>query len=132
MITLSDGTTTIELPPDLAWSDEHAWSAVERSETRGLTGAMILQVALRQAGRPITLVPPDNGGWWPRSSWTQIQTWLDVPEIVLTLTLRGVPYSVTWRATGGDRPAAEATPLIHYSDPDPTSWIRPSFNFITV
>jgi len=131
MITLSDGTTTIELPGDLIWTDEFSWSAVERSDSRGLTGAVIRQVGVRQAGRPITLVSPDDGGWWPRSRWSQIQTWLDTPDVALTLTLRGIPYSVAWRAEGTAAPA-EAEPLLHYSDPDPESWIRPNFKFTTI
>lgn len=50
-ITLSDGTTTIELPPDLHWRDEFSWTPVEQSTEYSLTGALIVQSGARQAGR---------------------------------------------------------------------------------
>ena len=63
-ITLSDGTTTLVLDPDLYWEDEFAWAAVEQSMTRGLTGRPIIQAALRHYGRPITLRPFDERSAW--------------------------------------------------------------------
>lgn len=129
LITLSDGITTVELPYDLVWTDEFSWAATEQAVTRGLTGAPIVQVMARIAGRPITLTPPDAGGWMPRSTWSQIQIWLDAPGQRLTLTLRGVAHLVVFRHqdTG-----AEAEPLFHYADPDGADYVRPTFRFLTV
>ena len=59
-ITLSDGTTTLALHPDLYWSDEHNWFPVEQTAQRTITGALIVSVATRLAGRPVTLQPEDD------------------------------------------------------------------------
>lgn len=64
-ITLSDGATTLALHPDLYWSDEHNWFPVEQTVQRTITGALIVSVATRLAGRPVTLQPEDD-----RSAWT--------------------------------------------------------------
>ena len=44
MITLSDGTNTVELPEDLNWIDR-TWSPVSQSFTRSVTGKAIIQVS---------------------------------------------------------------------------------------
>ncbi len=46
----------ITLPADLEWSDQHQWSPIERAAIQyGLTGAPVFNVAVKLAGRPITL-----------------------------------------------------------------------------
>ena len=45
----------VSLPGDLRWTDEFAWSSVTRSAEYSLTGALIVEAAVKQAGRPITL-----------------------------------------------------------------------------
>lgn len=133
MITLSDGTATVELPDDLYWEDEH-WSPVEQAMSRSLTGAAIIQVAAAQKGRPITLAPPSRwgsgGGWMKREHIPQIQAWADTPGQVLTLTLRGQAHSVVWRHQ--DAPAFEAENLWHSTDPQPDQWCMPTFRLMTV
>jgi hypothetical protein len=39
-ITLSDGTTTLTLNPDLYWADENDWSPVQQSVETTITGAL--------------------------------------------------------------------------------------------
>ena len=53
----------LPLPDDLLWADEHAWSPAVASTSYLITGALLIQSATRQAGRPITLVgaPPPSG-----------------------------------------------------------------------
>lgn len=46
---------SITLPGDLRWVDEFTWSPVVREQEYSLTGALIIQEATRQVGRPITL-----------------------------------------------------------------------------
>lgn len=58
----------IEIPEDVWWSDEFGWSAVEQSHEYGVTGALIIDVAEKQAGRPITLTSNERGGWVPRGT----------------------------------------------------------------
>lgn len=130
-ITLTDGATTLELDPDLFWEDEYSWSATEQSVTRGLTGKLIIQAALRQAGRPITLKNEDeSSAWMTRADMAQLQTWADTPDQRMTLTLRGVSYLVVGRHHDGGM--FEARPLIHYADPVPTDWVLATLRFMTV
>ena len=68
MITLTDGVDSIILHSDYQWIDEHDWHPVEQSVERGLTGALIVQLGTRLAGRPITLQPEDDSASWMRYS----------------------------------------------------------------
>ncbi len=131
VITLSDGTTTIALDPDLYWEDEYTWSAVEQSVARSLTGAQIVQLGLRQAGRPITLRPEDDvSAWMSRAVMAQLQAWADIPGKRMTLTLRGTAHLVIGRHHDGGM--IDARPLIHYADPADTDWVLATLRFLTV
>lgn len=116
MITLSVGATTVTLPDDLYWADEASWSPVVQSVDRSITGALILQTGLRQAGRPITLEPPEDArsSWMTRSSLEQLLAWAALPGQVMTLSLREASRSVMWRHQDGA--VLEARPVQHYSD----------------
>ncbi|MCK9988855.1 MAG: hypothetical protein AzoDbin1_05327 [Azoarcus sp.] len=130
-ITLTVGATTLALDPDLLWEDEFAWSATEQSMTRGLTGKPIIQVGLRQAGRPITLRNEDeSSAWMTRADMAQLQAWADTPDQRMTLTLRGTPYLVVFRHHDGG--AFNASPLVHYADPVPADWVLATLRFMTV
>lgn len=130
-ITLSDGTTTLALDPDLYWEDEFAWAAVEQAVERSLTGALVVHVATRQAGRPITLRNEDEASaWLTRADMAQLQAWADVPGQRLTLALRGTAHLVLFRHHDGG--PFEARPLVHYADPVPADWVLATLRFITV
>ena len=129
MITLFDGTTTLELPEDLDWSDEFVWSATEQSMTRGLTGKPIIQVAARNAGRPITLVSPPDGGWMTRADLAAVAAWADIPGKEMTLTIHGVAHKVMFRHQ--DKPI-ESRPVMFFSDPAPEHFATVTFRFITL
>lgn len=120
-ITLSDGTTTVQLHQDLYWQDELSWQPVEQSVERTITGALIVSVASRVAGRPVTLAPEDDSSaWMPRATVEQLRNWAAVPGKELTLTLRGVTSTVIFRHHDGG--AIEADPILHYSDVEPGDW----------
>lgn len=115
-ISLSDGTTTVQLHPDLFWSDEFGWHPVEQTEQRTITGALIVSAAERIGGRPITLEPEnDSSAWMTREVVAALRNWAAVPGKELTLTLRGVTYTVVFRHQNG---GLEARPVVHYSDAD--------------
>lgn len=130
-VTLSDGTTTVELDPDLFWSDEFEWDAVEQSATYTLTGALSVQQSTKLAGRPITLLPEDDSSaWMPRAALEQLRTWASTPMQVLTLAgLRGVSRSVIFRRQSG---SIEARPVVHYSDVDGSDNYRVTLRFMEV
>lgn len=113
-ISLSDGTTTVELNPDLLWSDEDNWHPVQQAVARTLTGALDVQVAGMIKGRPITLEPEnDSSAWMDSSIVVQLRNWAAVPGQQLTLTLRSQTYTVLFRHQDG---GFEARPVVHYRD----------------
>ena len=90
------------LPDDLLWSDEHSWSPVVSSVFYLLNGALLVQSALRQAGRSITLVGAMDMAWVTRAVVGQLHDWAGVPLSAnagrFTLTLAdGRALSVAFR-----------------------------------
>lgn len=78
---------TIEIPEDVWWSDEFAWSAVEQTTEYSVTGALIIDVGTKQAGRSITLQSAARGGWVPRGVVLALQAQRAVPDAELPLVL---------------------------------------------
>lgn len=75
---LSDGAALV-LPDDLLWIDEHSWSPVVSRADYLITGALLIQSATRQAGRPITLASPADMAWVPRSTLRTLAQWAAAP-----------------------------------------------------
>lgn len=79
---------TIEIPEDVWWSDEFAWNAIAQETDYSLTGALIVHVGARQAGRQITLASnPAGGGWVPRATVLALRAQRAMPDERFTLTL---------------------------------------------
>lgn len=115
MTTLSYQGTPIALPADLYWSDEASWQPVVQTAERTITGALVVQVHQRIAGRPITLKPPgEDGAWMTRETLDGLIALASVPGAEMTLTLRGVARQVVWRHQ--DEPVIDAQPVMHYAD----------------
>lgn len=118
MITLADETETIVLHKDLLWADEANWNPVEQTFQRTLTGAGVLQAALRVGGRPITLQPEDDrSAPTTRAVLDKLRNWAAVPAKEMVLTLGGAVYNVVFRHqdTG-----LEASKWIHFDNVEPT------------
>lgn len=69
----------IALPRGMVWVDEFAWAAAQRSVERGITGAQIIDVAPKLAGRPITLQGAQDQGWIRRATLLAVRALADVP-----------------------------------------------------
>jgi hypothetical protein len=122
-ISITVGGTTVALSEDLVWNDELSWHPVEQTSQRTITGALVIQSALRVAGRPITLQPEDDSSAWLSSAAvTQLRNWAAVPGQVLSLTLRGTTRDVIFRHQDGA--AIEAIPVVHFSDVAVDDWYR--------
>ena len=67
------------LPDDLLWSDEHAWTPATASVSYLITGALLVQSALRQAGRPMTLTGAQDMAWVTRSCVETLYDWAAAP-----------------------------------------------------
>lgn len=122
MITLSDGTTTVNLHKDLFWSDENSWHPVEQTKTYTLTGAMVVMFGERKAGRHITLEPEDDSSaWMPLATVDVLRNWAAVPGKQLTLTLRSIAHTVLFRHEDG---GLQALPVQHRDDLVSTDFYR--------
>ena len=128
-ISLSVGLTTVQLNPDLFWEDENNWHPVEQTSERTITGALVVQVAERVAGRPITLRPEDDSsGATELTDLEQLRNWAAVPGQQMTLTIRGESRTVIFRHHDGA--AIEARPWVHRSDVQSGDWYLATFRFM--
>lgn len=112
-VTLANGATVLDLPSSLNWSDELSWSAVEQTQTYTATGALLIEEATRQAGRPYTLEGSEDRAWCERGLVLALRAWADAPGAVLVLTIRGVARNVTFDHQRG---ALEGFPVFFYED----------------
>lgn len=76
----------VTLPQGLVWSDEFDWTPIAQSTEYSLTGALIVEQAEKQTGRPITLLGGREFAWLTRSEVTALKTLLNTGA-VMTLTL---------------------------------------------
>jgi hypothetical protein len=87
----------LALPAGMIWTDEFDWRAVETAQEYALTGALILDAATRQAGRPITLEGADDHGWLTRTQLAALYGLTASPDDTYTLTLAdGRQFLVTF------------------------------------
>lgn len=129
MITLDDGTTRLVLPAGLLWPDEFTWRAVEQNVTPTLTGALVVEVSTRQAGRPITLKSGADFAWIIRADLDRLNLWADVPGQILTLTLRDSARAVIFRHQDG---AIEAEALLHKDQPALTDYYQATLRLMEI
>lgn len=130
-ITLSYGGETVSLGDRLEWQNEFGWSPVDQATAYSTKGALLVDIAVKQAGRPITLVGTDTVAWIARALCVTLQAWADLPGIELTLVLRGQTRSVMFdHAQGG----FIATPIWQLLDAEHTSstLYLPTFRFLEV
>lgn len=119
--SLSDGAV-IRLPDDLLWVDEHAWTPGVASVPYLLTGALLVESAIRQAGRPITLVSAADMGWVRRAVVDQLYAWASEPGRAFELTLLdGRVFEVVFRH---QETAIEAEPVMGFPARGAGDWYR--------
>ncbi len=87
---------TIDLGERLLWTDEYDWSAAETETAYSTTGALLVDCATRQAGRPISLDGQTGQAWITRAMCDQLRTWKALPGAVFALTVRGSARNVLW------------------------------------
>jgi hypothetical protein len=104
----------LTLPADLIWIDEFDWTPVKQSESYTLTGALVLESGIKQAGRPITLAGTEQSGWAERTLVKALHALLE-DDAVMTLTLHdSTAYSVKF--DHGSQPV-QARPIIDFNNP---------------
>jgi hypothetical protein len=130
MITLTYNGTTAHLGDRLIWLDEFGQSPVKQVTGPGTTGALLVHVGVRLAGRQITLDGVDSKAWITRSLCESLELWAALPGIKLTLVLRGVSRQVMFDHEQG---GFEATPVWLLADGEqtPDEYFLPVFRFLT-
>lgn len=93
-ITLTHGTTTLDISDRLDWTDEFEWSPVDQASAYSTNGALLIDVATKQAGRPITLDGTVTRAWITRTNCITLQAWAALPGAEFVLTLRGITRTV--------------------------------------
>lgn len=96
---------------DLIWTDEHSWSPVVQTVEHTLNGAIAIDVAKRQAGRPISLSSPrDDMAWHTRATVDALAIWAAMPGETFDLTLDdGRKFTVIFRHQ--EAPVIESKPV---------------------
>ncbi len=102
---------SLTLHHDLMWIDEHAWNPVVSATEYTLSGALVVEYATKQTGRPISLQAPDQTmAWLPRSTVDTLRTWSTVPGTLFELSLDdGRKFNVVFRHH--EQPVLEASPV---------------------
>lgn len=130
-ITLTYNGTTATLSDRLHWADEFDWSPVEQATAYSTTGKLLVDVALKDAGQPITLQGNETAAWITRYLCQTLHAWAKLPGIVLTLTLRGEAHLVMFDHA---RKGFEAQPIWKLLDGEITGELLyiPTFRFFKV
>lgn len=128
-ITLTQASTTLTLPDALNWVDELSWSPVQQTKAYTTTGALLIEEATRQSGRPITLQGSMDSTWCTRALVLTLHTWSIAPSAVMTLVLRGISHQVTFDHEKG---ALEGLPVLFYADGSvaDTDYYVPTLRFL--
>lgn len=85
----------LDIPRSLIWVDEFNWTAPVQAHEYSITGALIVDVATRQAGRPITLQGVDDHGWVARGDLAALWALVNTTTAPLSLALAdGRAFSV--------------------------------------
>ena len=130
-ITLTYNGTTAHLSDRLQWTNEYDWSPVDQATSYSTTGALLVDVALKQAGRPITLMGTETAAWVTRALCSTLQAWANLPGIQLTLVLRGQARQVMFDHSKG---GFTGQPVFKLQDGEesPEQLYLPTFRFIEV
>lgn len=77
----------LELPSELYWSNEFAWSNVKASHERGITGSFIAVQSIAKKGVPIILSAPGDMDWASRNLVEALRELAELPDMKLLLTI---------------------------------------------
>lgn len=118
----------LTLPDDLSWADEYAWLPIVQTSEFSLTGALIVEEATRQAGRPMTLQTPEGGAWTTRATVNLLRATLTA-NTSMTLTLHDARnFNVRWRHS--ETPLESSPVLEGLADPEDSSIYNLTLRFI--
>lgn len=130
-ITLTYNGTTATLSDRLQWVDEFAWSPVEQATAYSTTGALLVDVAVKQSGQPITLEGTDTNAWISRALCSTLKAWAALPGAQFDLVLRSETHQVIFDHGKGGFSAQPIWKLLD-GEITPELFYRPTFRFLKV
>lgn len=130
-ITLTYSGTTAHLSDRLHWADEFDWSPVEQSTSYSTKGKLLVDVAVKESGQPITLEGTDTNAWISRALCSTLQAWAALPGIQLDLVLRSETHQVIFDHGKGGFSAQPIWKLLD-GEITPELFYRPTFRFLKV
>lgn len=121
---------SITLPSGMVWTDEQEWSPIDQQTIYSMTGALIIEESVKQAGRPITLTGQlsgnDHTAWLSRANITALRLALDNPLAQFTLTLHDArTFTVIPRRDGNGPLQCQPLPIygsFSPANPDSNYW----------
>jgi hypothetical protein len=120
---------TLTLPTDLIWIDEFDWTPVQQTQTYSITGALIIESGVKQAGRPITLSGDNSSAVISRADLKTLQTKL-ATNSTMVLTLNDArTFNVIFNHS---KNPIEAKSWIDYSDPIDADFYTLKINLLVV
>ena len=130
-ITLALGATTLQLPSALSWTDEYTWSPIEQAQTYTTTGALLIEEAVKQTGKPYTLEGAQDKTWCTRELVNTLKGWAATPGVQLVLTIRGIARPVTFDHLKG---ALQGLPVQFWEDGSiaDDDWYVPTLRLIGI
>lgn len=114
-ITLARAGVVLDLGPDLIWEDEFQWSPVVQTKGFSTTGALLIDVGVRQAGRPFTLVSGDGYAWLSHTTLQTLRAWAAMPAEVFGFERYGEAFQVMFDHS--EESGFSARPVAEFSDP---------------
>lgn len=130
-ITLAHLGTTAHLSDRLDWVNEFSWTPVDQQTAFSTTGALLLDVGIKQAGRPIVLDGSVTAAWITRALCDTLYAWNELPAAVFALTVRGVARDVVFDHQAGGFSAISVWKLLD-GEQDPTQLFIPTFRFLEI
>lgn len=126
---LADGAV-LTLPDDLLWSDEHAWTPAVAAVSYLLTGALLVETATRQKGRPITLAGGSDMAWVTRETVNILHDWAAQPGRQFELQFAdGRIFTVVFRH---HETPIEAEPVLGFPARSASDWYRLTLRLMEV
>lgn len=130
---LSDNAT-LQLSDDLLWVDEHQWTPATAKTDYTITGALVIQSAVRQRGRTITLSSAEDMAWLTRQKLDTLYAFASEPLSATSgrfrLTLEDArTFIVAFRHADG---AIDAAPVLGFPARRPTDPYRVTIRLMEI
>lgn len=133
LVDFTNPLLEILLPADLVWVDEFKWSPIQREDSYGVGGALIVQQGLKLAGRPITLQNPDQEmAWVYRDTLLSLYAWSADPDKKMVLHLEKPTDARTFVVTFGPSNPVDAQPVKSWKDHTTTEPYTATIRLIVV